>query len=106
MTGPTKRAPHAAFVPLAALVAALITPAKNGAAQSPVSLDSTAFSGVHWREVGPYRGGRTVAVAGNPSRPNEFWMGSPGGGVFKSVTAGQSWAPVSGRYFGGTVGAI
>lgn len=88
-----------------ALAALLIAPAA-ARAQSAATLDSAAFAGVHWREVGPYRGGRTVAVAGNPSRPNEFWMGSPGGGVFKSVTSGQSWAPVSDRYFGGTIGAI
>ena len=76
---------------------------------APVALhaqDSLAFAGLRWREVGPYRGGRSVAVAGNPSRPNEFWMGTTGGGVFKSVTAGQSWAPVTDKYFGGTIGAI
>jgi len=68
--------------------------------------DSTTFAGLHWREVGPYRGGRSVAATGNPSRPDEFWMGTVGGGVFKSINAGQSWAPVTDRYFGGTIGAI
>ncbi len=68
--------------------------------------DSVAFAGVHWREIGPYRGGRSVAATGNPSRPDEFWMGTPGGGVFKSINAGQSWAPVTDKYFGGTIGAI
>jgi photosystem II stability/assembly factor-like uncharacterized protein len=68
--------------------------------------DSVAFAGLHWREIGPYRGGRAVAATGNPSRPDEFWMGSPGGGVFKSINAGQSWAPVTDKYFGGTIGAI
>ncbi|MFI5228134.1 MAG: WD40/YVTN/BNR-like repeat-containing protein, partial [Gemmatimonadales bacterium] len=64
------------------------------------------LTGVRWREIGPYRGGRSVAATGNPSRPNEFWMGTPGGGVFKSINAGQSWAPVTDKYFGGTIGAI
>ncbi|HXT16766.1 MAG TPA: glycosyl hydrolase [Gemmatimonadaceae bacterium] len=68
--------------------------------------DSVAFAGLHWREIGPYRGGRSVAATGNPSRPDEFWMGSPGGGVFKSINAGQSWAPITDKYFGGTIGAI
>ncbi|MFL5616042.1 MAG: WD40/YVTN/BNR-like repeat-containing protein [Gemmatimonadaceae bacterium] len=68
--------------------------------------DSSAFGALRWRELGPYRGGRSVAVTGNPSRPNEFWQGSPGGGVFKSVNAGESWAPVTDKYFGGTIGAI
>jgi photosystem II stability/assembly factor-like uncharacterized protein len=68
--------------------------------------DSLTFTGLRWREVGPFRGGRSVAVTGNPSRENEFWMGTTGGGVFKSINAGQSWAPVSDKYFGGTIGAI
>ncbi|HEX3866268.1 MAG TPA: YCF48-related protein, partial [Gemmatimonadaceae bacterium] len=68
--------------------------------------DSLALTGVHWREIGPYRGGRSVTAVGNPSRPDEFWMGTTGGGVFKSINAGQSWAPVTDKYFGGTIGGI
>jgi hypothetical protein len=68
--------------------------------------DSLAFTGLRWREIGPYRGGRSVAGVGNPSRPDEFWMGTTGGGVFKTINAGQSWAPVTDKYFGGTIGAI
>jgi photosystem II stability/assembly factor-like uncharacterized protein len=75
-----------------------------GAATLP--FDSSALGGLRWRELGPFRGGRSVAVAGNPSRPNEFWMGTTGGGVFKSVNAGESWAPVTDKYFGGTIGAV
>jgi hypothetical protein len=84
-----------------ALSLALAAPA-IAAAQS----DSLQLAGLRWREIGPYRGGRSVAVTGNPSRPSEFWLGTTGGGVFKSVTAGESWAPVSDKYFGGTIGAI
>jgi hypothetical protein len=61
--------------------------------------DSTAFAGLRWREIGPYRGGRSVAVTGNPSRENEFWMGTTGGGVFKTINAGQSWAPCHRQVF-------
>ena len=84
------------------LAGALLLSAAAAAAQR----DSVAFAGLHWREIGPYRGGRSVAATGNPSRADEFWMGTPGGGVFKSINAGQSWAPVTDRYFGGTIGAI
>src|SRR5262249_11913490 len=59
----------------------------NGAT---MPLDSVAYAGLHWRELGPFRGGRSVAVTGNPQRPNEFWMGTTGGGVFKSVNGGVS----------------
>jgi photosystem II stability/assembly factor-like uncharacterized protein len=69
-------------------------------------LDSVAYAGLRWRELGPFRGGRSVAVAGNPQRPNEFWMGTTGGGVYKSINAGESWAAVTDKYFGGTIGAI
>ena len=77
-----------------------------GPVMPAAAFDSTAFGALHWRELGPFRGGRSVAVAGNPSRPNEFWMGTTGGGVYKSINAGESWAPVTDKYFGGTIGAI
>jgi photosystem II stability/assembly factor-like uncharacterized protein len=69
-------------------------------------LDTTAINSLRWRELGPFRGGRSVAVAGSAARPNEYYMGTTGGGVFKSLDGGQSWAPVTDKYFGGTIGAI
>jgi photosystem II stability/assembly factor-like uncharacterized protein len=68
--------------------------------------DTAAFSGLRWREIGPARGGRSVAAAGSVKRPNEYWMGTTGGGVFKTVDGGQNWTAASDRYFGGTIGAI
>ncbi|HEV8357384.1 MAG TPA: glycosyl hydrolase, partial [Gemmatimonadales bacterium] len=70
------------------------------------TLDTAAFGSLTWRNLGPQRGGRSVAVAGSSSRPNEYYMGTTGGGVFKTTDGGQGWAPVSDKYFGGTVGAI
>ena len=68
--------------------------------------DTTAFAGLRWREIGPYRGGRSVAVAGSAARPMEYYFGSTGGGVFKSTDGGMTWAPITDKYFGGTIGAI
>src|ERR1043166_1644911 len=68
--------------------------------------DSAALSSVTWRNLGPQRGGRSVAVAGSSSRPQEYYMGTTGGGVFKTTDGGDTWNPVSDRYFGGTIGAI
>ena len=75
-------------------------------ALSAQQFDSTAFSGVRWRELGPYRGGCSVAAGGSVARPNEYYQGTTGGGVIKTTDGGQSWFPVSDRYFGGTIGAI
>ena len=74
--------------------------------QMRAALDSSALNTLKWRELGPFRGGRSVAVAGSQVRPNEYYMGTTGGGVFKSLDGGQSWAPITDKYFGGTIGAI
>ena len=70
------------------------------------TFDTTAFATLRWREIGPYRGGRSVAVAGSASRPYEYWMGTTGGGVFKTTDGGMSWLPATDKYFGGTIGAV
>jgi photosystem II stability/assembly factor-like uncharacterized protein len=68
--------------------------------------DSSAFTGMRWREIGPYRGGRSVAVAGSARRSSEYWMGTTGGGVFKTTDGGMTWQSATDRYFGGTIGAV
>jgi len=59
-----------------------------------------------WREVGPYRGGRSSAVEGIANQPNVYYFGSSGGGVWKTVDGGQTWKPMSDGFFGGSVGAV
>ena len=61
---------------------------------------------MEWREVGPYRGGRSAAVAGIPNDRNTYYFGSTGGGVWKTQNAGQSWRNVSDGYYGGSIGAV
>ena len=82
------------------------TPVTSLPASVTLPIDSAALSGLRWREIGPYRGGRSVAVAGSQARPNEYWMGTTGGGVFKTTDGGQAWGPATDPYFGGTIGAI
>jgi len=53
------------------------------------------LSGLHWRDCGPMRGGRTYAVSGNASQPDTFYMGSVGGGVWKTENAGRTWFPIA-----------
>jgi photosystem II stability/assembly factor-like uncharacterized protein len=53
------------------------------------------LAGLHWRDVGPMRGGRSYGVAGVPSQPDVFYFGSVGGGVWKTVNAGRTWFPIA-----------
>ena len=69
-------------------------------------VDSTAFNALSWRNIGPYRGGRSVAVTGSVARPNEYYMGTTGGGVLKTTDGGLTWSPTTDGFFGGTIGAI
>ncbi len=89
-----------------ALLCLLLGGAPRSATAQAAPYDSTVFAGLKWREIGIFRGGRSVAVAGSASRPNEFWMGTTGGGVFKTTDGGDSWLPVTDKYFGGTIGAF
>ena len=77
-----------------------------GSPAAPTDYDSSAFAALRWREIGPYRGGRSVAVAGSSKRTNEYYFGTTGGGAFKTTDGGITWTPVTDKYFGGTIGAI
>jgi hypothetical protein len=60
-----------------------------------------------FRQVGPFRGGRSVTVTGVTSQPDVYYFGAVGGGVFKTTDSGLSWTPVSdGQFKTGSVGAI
>ena len=60
-----------------------------------------------WRNVGPPRGGRSIAVAGSAARPFEYYMGTTGGGLWKTTDGGQNWRPVTdGQITSGSIGAV
>lgn len=77
---------------------------RGGDADSPY--DGHVLRALRWREIGPFRAGRSVAVAGSAARPNEYYYGTTGGGVMKTSNGGLSWTAVTDGYFGGSIGAI
>src|SRR3954469_1125178 len=70
-------------------LALLVLAASVAAAQTP---QQTAA--LRWRNIGPFRGGRTAAVTGAVGIPGTFYIGLPAGGVWKTTSAGETWYPV------------
>jgi photosystem II stability/assembly factor-like uncharacterized protein len=64
------------------------------------------FQPLHWRAIGPFRGGRTKAAAGVPSQPNVFYVGVCNGGVWKSTDYGRTWTPIFDQQPTGSIGAV
>ncbi|MBX2827547.1 MAG: glycosyl hydrolase [Flavobacteriaceae bacterium] len=72
-----------------------------------IALTDSLFHGLKWRNIGPFRGGRSVASTGVIGQPHTYYMGSTGGGVFKTTDDGITWNNISDKYFKtGSVGAI
>lgn len=69
-------------------------------------IDTSYLGSMEWRNIGPFRGGRSCAVTGVAGQANLFYFGSAGGGVWRSSDAGNSWENISDGYFGGSIGAI
>lgn len=69
--------------------------------------DPALYQALEWRAIGPFRGGRSVAVAGVPTQRFTYYFGGTGGGVWKTTDAGETWANVSDGFVAtGSVGAI
>ena len=80
----------------------LLAVSTSGFAES----EADALEGLEWREIGPYRGGRSAAVTGIPQDRETFYFGSTGGGVWKTTNGGGHWANISDGFFGGSIGAV
>lgn len=75
--------------------------------QSSPPVSPAFYANMAWRNIGPLRGGRSLGCAGSPGRPNEYYFGATGGGLWKTTDAGQNWAPVTdGKVTSSSVGAV
>ena len=70
------------------------------------AFDASLYSGLEYRLIGPFRGGRSAAVTGVEGNDNLFYFGATGGGVWKTINGGRSWDNISDGFFGGSIGSI
>ena len=76
------------------------------ASADPAPVDPALFQDLRWRLIGPFRGGRVLAVAGVPGEREHFYFGSVDGGVWETIDAGRTWAPIFDGQAIGSIGAL
>src|SRR6185437_1314163 len=113
---PTLPSPPMSFSPrsllvlsLAALVGAGSVPGSKNVPDTAASfvLDSAFLAAYQWRNIGPDRGGRSIAVSGVRGQPQVAYFGAAGGGLWKTTDGGENWAPVTdGQITSASVGAV
>ena len=79
---------------------------KVNAQKNSTKFSEEYYSATKWRNIGPFRGGRSGAVTGVPGKANLFYFGSTGGGVWRTTDAGNTWENISDGFFGGSVGSV
>tara|TARA_B110000211_G_scaffold212974_1_gene253035 strand:- start:2675 stop:5782 length:3108 start_codon:yes stop_codon:yes gene_type:complete len=79
---------------------------KVNAQKNSTKYSEDYYKATQWRNIGPFRGGRSAAVTGVAGKANLFYFGSTGGGVWRTTDAGNTWKNISDGYFGGSVGSI
>ncbi len=76
------------------------------AALAHAQFPATGDDGMKWRNIGPFRGGRTVAAAGIPDQPNVFYVAANNGGIWKTNDAGRVWKPIFDGQDTGSIGSL
>ena len=69
-------------------------------------IDEKLFKGMQWRQIGPFRGGRALAIEGVPGEPDTYYFGAVAGGVWKTIDGGQNWTPLFDKEAISSIGAI
>ena len=83
----------------------LVAGAAQGQAQGQ-AVDPALLQNLHWRAIGPFRGGRVLAVAGAPDNRQRFYFGAVNGGIWRTDDSGRTWAPIFDAAPVGSIGAL
>jgi photosystem II stability/assembly factor-like uncharacterized protein len=96
------------LIPLLCIAFISVAQKTKSATVTPVATneDNQLLSKTKYRLIGPFRGGRSAAVAGSYKNKNTFYFGATGGGVWKTNDGGSNWNNISDKYFGSTIGAV
>src|SRR5262245_5318381 len=94
------------FVIAGSTVCAATSPSPSASATPTPQIDPKLFSGMQWRQVGPFRGGRALAIEGVRDEPNTWYFGAVAGGVWKTLDGGANWTPVFDKQDISSIGAI
>src|SRR4030095_3007203 len=93
------------------IFAVFISSAPVQAAGSPTptpsgAVDEKLFNGMRWRQIGPFRGGRALAVEGVVGEPDTYYFGAVAGGIWKTTDGGANWTPLFDKQPISSIGAI
>src|ERR1043166_5225242 len=102
---------HSASALVGFLLAVLISPVSVKPAGSPTptppgTIDEKLFNGMRWRQVGPFRGGRALAIEGVVGEPDIYYFGAVAGGVWKTTDGGATWTPLFDKAPISSIGAL
>jgi photosystem II stability/assembly factor-like uncharacterized protein len=102
-----RRAVFSACVLLALSLNAYLPAQQRATDKTPEKISEKLFAKMEWRNIGPFRGGRSLTAVGNPAQPLTYYFGATGGGVWKTTDGGANWKCVSDGFLGSSsVGAL
>src|SRR6266571_1861615 len=83
-----------------------VAPLAGAPARTPAGVPPAAYQELRWRPLGPFRAGWATSVAGAPEAPHTFYFGAPGGGVWRTTGAGNTWQPLMQQEGAAAIGAL
>ena len=91
---------------LVRLLTLVLASVAGSAGVARAAVDPSMFQDLHWRSIGPFRGGRVLTVAGAPDDSRRFYFGAVNGGVWRTDDAGRTWSPIFDAEPVGSIGAL